>query len=127
MVNIEPGKGVFMGLEILRQTTRQALRECILLATQQHGFDLEAALRKNGLIDDSIRLADSEAAKTAFDMCYQEIDWRDRQSILPLIPIFETSYSHSPRNFASLHNYLDGILAHDGFRMKEGRLIRLPM
>ncbi|MBC7531119.1 MAG: hypothetical protein H7318_06025 [Oligoflexus sp.] len=116
-----------MGLEILRQSTRQALRECILLASDQHGFDLEQAMRGTGLIDDSIKLADAEAAKTAFDMCYEEIDWRDRQSILPLIPIFEKSYSDSPRNFASLHNYLDGILAHDGYRMKDGRLVRLPM
>jgi len=116
-----------MGLEILRPSTRQALRECIFIATEQYGFDLEKELRETGLIDESITLADPSAAKTAFDMCYQEIDWRDRQSILPLIPIFEHSYVQSPRNFSSVHNYLDGILAHDGYRMKDGRLVRLPI
>ncbi len=116
-----------MGGEILRQSTRLALRECIVLATDHYGFDLENALRTTGLIDSSIRFTDSEAAKSAFDLCYQEIDWHDRQSILPFIPIFENSYVQSPRNFASVHNYLDGILAHDGFRMKQGRLIRLPI
>ncbi|MBC7660893.1 MAG: hypothetical protein H7249_14450 [Chitinophagaceae bacterium] len=116
-----------MGMEILRQSTQKAMRECVLSAVDRYGFDLERSMRQVGLIDSTIRLVDTTAAITAFDMFFEEIDWRDRQSILPVIPIFEGAYVTSPRNFASAHNYLDGILAHDGYRMKEARLVRLPM
>ena len=116
-----------MNEELFRLSARLALKECVLGAADHFGFDLEFALRDAQLIDDGIQLVDGDAAKEAFDMVWDEVDWRDRDSILPLIPIFERSYEACPRTFSSIHNYVDTILAHDGFRMKAGRLIRMPM
>lgn len=116
-----------MNEQIFRLSARLAVRECVVGATDHFGFDLEAALRDAELIDDEIQLVDQDAAKEAFDMVWDEVDWRDRESILPFIPIFESCYEACPRNFSSIHNYLDTVLAHEGYRMKAGRLIRMPM
>lgn len=116
-----------MNEELFRLSARLAVRECVVGATDHYGFDLEAALREADLIDEGIRLVNRAAAKEAFDMVWEDVDWRDRESILPFIPIFERSYEACPRNFSSIHDYVDTILAHEGFRMKAGRLIRMPL
>ncbi len=116
-----------MRQEILKLGSRLALRDMVRSATDVCGFDLEEALRKADLIDDSIQLKHQRAAKEAFDMIWQEVDWSDRTSILPLVPIFEATYAtiRRERGSGSLQAFIDALLAQDGFRMKADRLIRI--
>ncbi len=113
-----------MGQPILSESTVEALRECVLLAEERHGFSLVEALRDAGLLQDQLR--DPYMARITFDGILKAVNWNDRESILPLVPIFEEAYAESPKDFHSVHKKIDVSLAKDGFRIKEGQLIRLP-
>lgn len=113
-----------MGQAILSANTVEALRECVLIAEDRHGFGLAEALRDTGLLNEE--LSDPHLARFAFDGILKKINWTDRESILPLVPIFEEAYAESPKDFHSVHKKIDVSLAKDGFRIKEGQLIRLP-
>jgi hypothetical protein len=111
-----------MGQPILSEQTVEALKECVLEAEERHGFSLEKALRESGVLRD----LDPTKVRCTFDGVLKGINWTDRNSILPIIPVFEDAYAESPKNAFSIHQKVDVSLARDGFRMRLGQLIRLP-
>ena len=64
-----------------------------------------------------------EALYRAFD----KIDWTDRVSVLPIIPTLEFIYSKTPHTMLRLPQKLDEALAKDGYKIKNGKLIRLML
>jgi hypothetical protein len=115
-----------MGAEILRSATVEALRECVHIAEEMHLFGLSEALLRTGLVEPK-DLSDPRMARFIFDGMLNAVNWTDRSSILPLIPIFEDAYAESPINFHTIHRKVDVELAHDGFQIKDGQLMRLPL
>ncbi len=115
-----------MGAPILREETVEVFRECVLIAEELHLFDLSEALKNNGLAQPE-DLSDPYKARFVFDGILKAVNWTDRESIRPLISIFEDAYAESPINFHTIHNKIDVELAHDGFQIKEGKMIRLPL
>lgn len=115
-----------MGAPILRNETVEALRECVLIAEELHRFGLAEALRDCGLAREE-DLADPFKLRFVFDGILKAVNWSERDSILPIIPIFEDAYAESPKNFHTIHQRIDKELAQDGFRIKRGRLIKLPL
>lgn len=111
---------------ILRPDTVEAIQNCVHTAVERHGFELGRELRETGLVKE-IDVYDHLAAREAFDGLLQKINWANPKSIVPIIPIFENAYAETPRFFNSVHSRVDINLAHDGFGMRDGRLIRLAM
>ncbi|MBC7658814.1 MAG: hypothetical protein H7249_03815 [Chitinophagaceae bacterium] len=115
-----------MGVPILREETVEAFRECVLIAEEMHLFHLSAALKDTGLVKPE-DLSDPSRVRVAFDGLLKAIDWNDRDSIRPIIPVFVDAYAESPIDFHTIHQKIDVELAHDGFQIKEGKLIQLPL
>src|SRR6478609_1387668 len=61
----------------------------------------------------------------ALEQVYIKVDWSDRDSILPLVPILEQLYRHTPKTMINVPQRIDQALAKDGFQMKQGKLVRL--
>ncbi|MBC7532650.1 MAG: hypothetical protein H7318_13835 [Oligoflexus sp.] len=113
-----------MGAAILREETVEAFRECVLIAEELHLFDLSDALKNSGLAKPE-DLSDPFRIRCIFDGILKAMNWTDRESIRPLISIFEDAYAESPIDFHTIHKKIDVELAHDGYQIKEGRMIRL--
>ncbi len=64
-----------------------------------------------------------EALYRSFD----KIDWTDRVSILPIVPTLEFIYSKTPHTMIRLPQKLDEAMAKGGYRMKNGKLVRLKL
>ncbi len=113
-----------MGERIFREETVQSLRDCVMLAAERHGFPLAEHLRDNRLtpLQD---LSNPYKARFLFDGLLKAIDWSDRDDIRPIVGIFEDAYAESPKSFSSLHQKIDVELARDGYRIKNGQLLRL--
>ncbi len=109
---------------ILRPDTIEAIQDCVHSAAKRHGYELARELRETGLVKE-IDLYDHRAACQAFDGLLERINWTSPRSIVPIIPIFENAYAETPRFTNSIHSRVDLNLAHDGFGMRDGRLIRL--
>lgn len=73
------------------------------------------------------RLTNTQTIDGALEQTYSKIDWTNRKSILPLIPLLEDIYRHTPRTMLNVPRRLDVALAKDGYQMKGGRLVRLKM
>ncbi|HYX38605.1 MAG TPA: hypothetical protein VE954_36340 [Oligoflexus sp.] len=73
------------------------------------------------------RLTNTPSIDKALEQTYAEVDWTSRESILPLVPLLEDIYRHTPRTVLNVPQKLDVALAKDGFRMKQGKLVRLKM
>lgn len=58
---------------------------------------------------------------------FEKIDWTDRVSILPIVPTLEFIYSKTPHTMICLPQKLDEALAKDGYRMKNGKLVKLKL
>ncbi|WP_218109933.1 hypothetical protein [Oligoflexus tunisiensis] len=63
----------------------------------------------------------------ALHRSYAKIDWNNRDAILPIIPTLEFIYSKTPNTMIRLPQKLDEALAKDGYRMKNGKLVRLKI
>lgn len=111
---------------ILRPDTIEAIQHCVHTAVEKHGFELGRELREIGLVKE-IDIYDGRAACQAFDGLLKRINWTSPKSIVPIIPIFENAYAETPRFLNSIHSRVDLNLAHDGFGMRDGRLIRLAI
>ncbi len=111
---------------ILRPDTVEAIQHCVHSAVERHGFELARELRDMGLVKE-LNVYDHSAACQAFDGLLKTINWTNPKSIVAIIPIFENAYAETPRFLNSIHTRVDLRLAHDGFGMRDGRLIRLAM
>ena len=72
-------------------------------------------------------LAGISTLDEALHRSFEKIDWADRNSILPIVPTLEFIHSKTPKTMIRLPQKLDEALAKDGFRMKDGKLVRLKL
>ncbi len=111
---------------ILSMRTVEAFRDCMLDASDRHGFPLREHLRDARLPSwDAIDLSDLRTARLQIDGMFKIINWTDPNQIRPLLPLFEDAYAETPIGPDSLHHEIDVYLAADGFRIKHGRMQQL--
>lgn len=108
---------------LFSRNSRELLRLVVLYAAETSGYDLEKGLGSCSAAEGLP--VNSEELPTAFDACFKSIEWESRESILPFVPMFEEAYTLSPNHFGGVRKKLDESLARDGYRMKDGRLVRL--
>ncbi|RYE52718.1 MAG: hypothetical protein EOP48_15900 [Sphingobacteriales bacterium] len=113
-----------MGERIFSEDTILSLREFVLLARDRHGFSLPEHLRNSYKISDC-DLNDPDMVRHLFDGILEATNWCDRDKVRPVLPILEDAYAESPKSFFSLHERIDIDLARDGFRIKDGQMLRL--
>jgi len=117
-----------MGAPILHENTVEAFRECVLLAADRHLFGLAEALSNLGVIkEEEAKSLDPSRVRVLFDGVLKAINWTKREEVIPIISIFEDAYAESPMHPHSVHRKVDVTLAQDGFCIKEGQFMCLPL
>jgi len=114
-----------MAKEIFCRYTRELAYQCIINAVIYREYDIKRDISVYDLMPNSF-IARFYNALELFELCWSRINWADRESILPFIPILENTYHIPYRRFTAVHKNLDVYLEKDGFRMQEGKLVRLP-
>lgn len=114
-----------MAREIFCRNTRELAYQCIINAVIHREYDIKRDITVYDLMPNSL-VAKFYNAMELFELCWNRINWSDRESILPFIPILENTYHIPYRSFTAVHKKLDAYLEKDGFCMQEGKLVRLP-
>lgn len=112
--------------EVLSRETGYLLRDIVLYLSNQWAYPLYNTMVSMGLQQPAVSHHVLRDAEKMFCALVESINWDDRDSILPLVKIFENSISdhRATKAYKEFGNKINSHLEKDGFVIKQGLIYR---